>query len=67
MQPNVCHKFGTCVPLPDKGPYQAEGPCEQCYCQCDEAGKYEEVCCEKGLVFNPTINQCDWPFNNDEC
>ena len=66
-EPYNCDKFGSCVPVPNDGPYQPEGPCDQCFCQCDIIGKYEEVCCQQGLVFNPYINHCDWPSNNDEC
>ena len=66
-EPNACNQFGTCTPIPDNGPYEAEGPCEPCYCQCNESGDYNEACCPDGLVFNPAISHCDWPFNNENC
>merc|ERR1712179_180565 len=63
-----CAAYGPCQMSPDSlGPYKAEGPCDQCFCQCVAAGVYDEVCCEPGLVFNERINQCDWPFNIPDC
>ena len=66
-QPGPCEQFGTCSPIPDNGPFQAEGQCERCFCQCVTSGKYNETCCKDGLVFNPAINHCDWPFNVEKC
>ena len=67
MEPNICDQLGTCTIIPDNGPYYPEGPCEPCYCLCGESGNYKENCCPDGLVFNPIINHCDWPFNNENC
>ena len=64
---NACNKFGPCIFVPVEGPLQEEGPCQQCYCQCTEQQKYEEICCEDGLIFNPFINHCDWPIDNEDC
>jgi len=67
-KPDRCAAYGPCQMSPDTiGPYKAEGPCDQCFCQCVAAGYYDEVCCEPGLVFNEKISQCDWPFNIPEC
>jgi len=66
--PDKCAPYNPCTMDADgKGPYHAEGPCEQCFCQCVLAGFFEEVCCEPGLVFNQKIEQCDWPFNIPDC
>ena len=53
--------------VPDKGPFREEQPCQQCYCQCNEKQEYTEVCCEDGLIFNPSNKNCDWPIYNEDC
>ena len=67
-RPDRCAQYGSCTMDQDGlGPYKAEGPCEQCFCQCVAAGFYSEVCCEPGLVFNEITEQCDFPFNMPDC
>jgi len=63
-----CAKYGSCTMDQDgQGPYHAEGPCEQCFCQCVAAGFYSEVCCQPGLLFNEAIEECDFPSNMPDC
>jgi len=67
-KPDRCAVYGPCTMDQDgQGPYKAEGPCEQCFCQCVAAGYYSEVCCEAGLVFNEKIEACDFPANMPDC
>merc|ERR1712212_768014 len=35
----------------------------QCYYSCSSNGAANHACCSNGLVFNPNVNMCDWPFN----
>ena len=67
-KPDNCAKYGSCTMDQDgQGPYHAEGPCEQCFCQCVAAGFYSEVCCQPGLLFNESIEECDFPTNMPDC
>ena len=46
--------------------FYPEGDCNQCFCQCHD-GFQDEICCSEGLVFDPSTNACDWPFNVNGC
>jgi len=61
--PNQCDKMGSCI---DDGAYIPEGQCSQCFCECS-AGRWQEGCCQPSLVFDPSLNQCNWPFNVPSC
>ena len=56
--PTVCED----IPCDHGDGFYPEGDCDQCFCQCVGGAHYEQ-CCEDGLVFNPAVNQCDWPEN----
>ena len=40
--------------------------CSPDFCQCSW-GVPEPNICQEGLVFNPSIGVCDWPWNNEDC
>merc|ERR1719341_3165666 len=40
--------------------------CSPNFCQCSW-GVPEPNICQEGLVFNPSIGVCDWPWNNEDC
>ena len=46
--------------------YVAEGPCEQCVCECSN-GSGNEICCTAGLFWNPTMQYCDYNYNIPGC
>ena len=57
----------TCVDFcEDKkvGDYADPDKCDG-YISCDRAGIAREMPCPLGLVFNPDLDQCDWPENVD--
>ena len=39
----------------------------QCYYLCAGANVQGHECCAPGLVFNPELMICDWPFNVPDC
>ena len=39
----------------------------QCYYLCSGEQIRGHECCPNGLVFNPEILNCDWPFNVPNC
>jgi len=39
----------------------------QCYYLCSGQQIHGHECCPNGLVFNPEILNCDWPFNVPNC
>merc|ERR1711971_941736 len=40
--------------------------CSPDFCHCSW-GFPEPHICQEGLVFNPSIGVCDWPWNNEDC
>merc|ERR1711971_1271794 len=40
--------------------------CSPDFCHCSW-GVPEPHICQEGLVFNPSIGVCDWPWNNEDC
>ena len=40
--------------------------CSPDFCHCSW-GVPEPKICEEGLVFNPSIGVCDWPWDNPDC
>ncbi len=61
VAPTACDGI-TC----SSGQLEAEGPCSQCFCECNGVAA-SEICCQEGLVFNPTVNVCDFPYNVPAC
>jgi len=63
--PNQCDKLGSCVM---EGELRQEGTCLPSFCECSQGLYVEKDCPDKAaLVFNPSIGECDWPFNVPEC
>ncbi len=49
----------------DNGYFETEA-CSSTFCSCTNGIGYEQEC-EDGLVFNPELGGCDWPYNNPDC
>ena len=60
--PTVCDT----IPCDHGDGFYPEGNCSQCFCRC-VGGAHFETCCDTGLVFNPSTNQCDWSWNVNGC
>ena len=38
-----------------------------CFYDCADSQIYGHECCAPGLAFNPTISNCDWSWNVENC
>lgn len=60
--PNVCDG--------ETNPNQNDAPDPEnckCFYKCDAGEIHGHECCPPGLVFNPDILVCDWPYNVPDC
>ena len=48
------------------GLFSGPEKCSPDFCHCSWAVPHPKVC-QPGLVFNPDIGVCDWPWDNPEC
>ena len=60
--PNVCEDITD----PNQDVTSDPQSC-QCYYLCAGQQIHGHECCPNGLVFNPEILNCDWPFNVPNC
>ena len=60
--PNVCDGETN----PDQNDAPDPENC-QCFYKCDAGEIHGHECCPPGLVFNPDILVCDWPYNVPDC
>ena len=67
-KPDRCELKGECNIT---GSFLSLGTCENCYCFCNPALRWSELCCPPGLIWNPNAwpnpNSCDDPDNIPDC
>jgi hypothetical protein len=56
-------KDQTCI---SDGLFPGPELCSPDFCQCSWGVPQPQIC-QEGLVFNPSVGVCDWPWNNQDC
>ncbi len=48
--------------------YVSEKACDECACYCSGGQALgEPICCQDGLVWDPSLDTCNWPDQVPSC